>query len=79
MQITKLQRSMLEKIWLETQEIPLQLVADTLNIRKHYGDKEVPITDGGNYARELRELLPMSLLRHLLRIRINRTIKTENL
>ena len=79
MEITKLQRSMLEMIWLDSDFIPLQLVADTLNIRKNYQFISVPLVKNGYHSPELRELLPLSLLHHLLRVRIDQTIKRENL
>ena len=79
MKITRIQRSLLEQIWLEMKEIPLQLVSDILGKNKRLHPKKIAPTKNGQHAIELKKLLPIKLLDHLLKIRTQSTIKMENL
>ena len=77
MKLNKIQRALLEQIWIESEKIPLQLVADILGKNKRYHPKKIEPTLQGQHALELRKLLPLKLLNHLLKIRTQSKIKVE--
>lgn len=79
MRISKVQRALLEHIWLNTTKIPIQLVADVLGINKRLHPKKVQPTANGTHAPELRKMLPVKLLDHLLKIRVQSQIKPEKM
>ena len=78
MKLTKIQRALLEEIWVEMNEIPLQLVSDILGKNNRLHPKKVNPTKNGKHAIELRKLLPIKLLDHLLKIKTQSAIKIEN-
>ena len=81
MKISKLQRSMLEKLWRESNKVSLQLVADILNIRIRFksasNESVEPLEETDNEI--IKKLLTKQLLDHLNEIRKISRIKTENL
>ena len=77
MLITKTQRAMLEKIWVENEKLPLQLVYNVMNKNTKTRDQIEP-TENGEHNPKLRKIIPKKLLDHLLQIRIRVTLKIEN-
>lgn len=78
MKITKLQRTMLEKIWREMDNIPLQIVADIMNRKFNFGSERVsPEPVEGLFNWKLRKMLPKQLLIHLAECRTLAKIKNE--
>ena len=79
MRISKLQRSMLEKLWRESSKVPVQLVADILNVRiksKEIRERRIDPMDH-NDNEIIRKLITQQLLTHLNEVRKIAFIKTE--
>ena len=68
---------MLEKLWVENENIPLQLVNNIMN--KTIKTRElVSPTENGNHDKRLAKIIPKKLLDHLLNLRTRALIKIEN-
>ena len=68
---------MLEKLWVENIEIPIQLVYNIMN-KSVKTTESIPPTVDGQHNPKLRKVVPKRLLDHLVDIRARALIKQEN-